>query len=107
TIELGVQELMQKTLDYYGSGVQVTEVQMQKGDPPAQVIDAFRDVQAARADLERLQNEAQTYANRVIPDARGRAAQILQAAEGYKQQAVAEAKGQSARFVKVYDEYKK
>ena len=80
---------------------------MQKVDPPAQVIDAFRDVQAARADLERLQNEAQTYANRVVPDARGRAAQILQVAEGYKEQAVAEAKGQSARFLKVYDEYKK
>ena len=64
-------------------------------------------MQAARADLERLQNEAQTYANRVVPDAKGRAAQILQVAEGYKQQAVAEAKGQSARFIKVYDEYKK
>jgi len=85
----------------------VQQVQMQKVDPPAQVIDSFRDVQAARADLERLQNEAQTYSNRVVPDAKGRAAQILQAAEGYKQQAVAEAKGQSARFLKVYDEYKK
>jgi membrane protease subunit HflK len=102
-----VQELMQKTLDTYGSGIQVTQVQMQKVDPPAQVIDAFRDVQAARADLERLQNEAQTYANRVVPEARGRAAQIVQVAEGYKEQAVAEAKGQSARFLKVYDEYKK
>jgi len=85
----------------------VTQVQMQKVDPPAQVIDAFRDVQAAQADLQRLQNEAQTYANRVIPDAKGRAAQILQVAEGYKQQAVAEARGQSARFLKVYEEYKK
>ncbi len=107
TTEQAVQELMQKTLDTYGSGVQITQVQMQKVDPPAQVIDAFRDVQAARADFERLQNEAQTYANRVVPDARGRAAQILQVAEGYKEQAVAEAKGQSARFPKVYDEYKK
>jgi membrane protease subunit HflK len=107
TTEASVQDLMQKTLDSYGSGILVQQVQMQKVDPPAQVIDAFRDVQAARADLERLQNEAQTYANRVIPDARGRGAQILQAAEGYKQQAVAEAKGQSARFVKVYDEYRK
>jgi membrane protease subunit HflK len=98
---------MQKTLDSYGSGILVQQVQMQKVDPPAQVIDSFRDVQAARADLERLQNEAQTYANRVVPDAKGRAAQILQIAEGYKQQAVAEAKGQSARFLKVYDEYKK
>ncbi|MFH1344862.1 MAG: FtsH protease activity modulator HflK [Pseudomonadota bacterium] len=107
TTEAGVQDLMQKTLDHYGAGILVQQVQMQKVDPPAQVIDAFRDVQAARADLERLQNEAQTYANRVIPDARGRAAQILQVAEGYQQQAIAEAKGQSARFLKVYDEYKK
>ncbi|MCK1756668.1 FtsH protease activity modulator HflK [Bradyrhizobium sp. 137] len=107
TIEQGVQELIQKTLDSYGAGILITQVQMQKVDPPAQVIDAFRDVQAARANLEQLQNEAQTYANQVVPQARGRAAQILQAAEGYKEQAVAEAKGQSARFLKVYDEYKK
>src|ERR1700678_802593 len=102
-----VQELMQKTLDYYGSGIQVQQVQMQSVNPPAQVIEAFNDVQNAKIDLERLQNEAQTYANRVVPDAKGRAAQILQVAEGYKQQAVAEAKGQSARFLKVYEEYKK
>jgi membrane protease subunit HflK len=107
TTELAVQQLMQKTLDSYGSGIQITQVQMQKVDPPAQVIDAFRDVQAARADLERLQNEAQTYANRVVPDAKGRAAKIIQDAEGYKQQVVAEAKGQSARFLKVYEEYAK
>ena len=107
TTEASVQDLMQKTLDFYGSGILVQQVQMQKVDPPAQVIDAFRDVQAARADLERLQNVAQAYANQVVPDARGRAAQILQVAEGYQQQAIAEAKGQSARFLKVYDEYKK
>ena len=105
--ETTVQDLMQKTLDGYGAGIQITQVQMQKVDPPAQVIDAFRDVQAARANLEQLQNEAQTYANKVVPDARGRAAKILQDAEGYKEQAVAEAKGQSSRFLKVYEEYKK
>ena len=105
--ESGVQELMQRTLDSYGSGIQIAQVQMQKVDPPAEVIASFRDVQAARADFERLQNEAQTDANRVVPDARGRASQILQVAEGYKQQAIAEAKGQSARFLKVYDEYAK
>src|SRR6185437_6810066 len=105
--ELAVQELMQKTLDHYGSGVQIQQVQMQKVSPPAQVIEAFNDVQNAKIDYERLQNEAQTYANRIVPDARGRAAQILQVAEGYKQQAVAEARGQSARFLKVYDEYAK
>jgi membrane protease subunit HflK len=98
---------MQKTLDSYGTGVVITQVQMQKVDPPSQVIDAFRDVQAARADAERAQNEAQTYANKVVPDARGRASQIQQAAEAYREQTVAEAKGQSSRFTKIYDEYKK
>src|SRR5215212_4152799 len=106
-IEVAVQELMQKTLDDYGAGVQVQQVQMQKVDPPQQVIDSFRDVQRARADLERAQNEAQTYANRVVPEARGRVAQITQGAEAYREQTVAEAQGQSSRFVKVYDEYKK
>ena len=105
--ELAVQELMQKTLDDYGSGILVVQVQMQKVDPPQQVIDAFRDVQAARADLERAQNEAQTYANRVVPEARGKAAQIFQAADAYKSQTVAEAVGQTSRFLKIYDEYKK
>ena len=107
TIETAVQELMQKTLDNYGAGIQITQVQLQKVDPPSQVIDSFRDVQAARADLERAQNEAQTYANRVVPEARGRAAQITQAAEAYREQTVAEANGQTSRFIKVYDEYKK
>jgi membrane protease subunit HflK len=106
-IEARVQELMQKILDDYGAGIQVTQVQLQKVDPPSQVIDAFRDVQAARADLERAQNEAQTYANRVVPEARGRASQIMQSAEAYREQTVAEARGQTARFLKVYDEYKK
>ena len=106
-IENAVQELMQKTLDEYQSGILITQVQLQKVDPPSQVIDAFRDVQAARADLERLQNEAQTYANRVVPEARGRAAQILQNAEAYREQTVAEATGQTARFNQVYQEYSK
>jgi membrane protease subunit HflK len=106
-IETAVQELMQKTLDHYGAGVHIQQVQLQKVDPPAQVIDAFRDVQAARADLERAQNEAQTYANRVVPEARGKAARILQDAEAYREQTVAEATGQTARFIKIYDEYKK
>ena len=106
-IETAVHELMQRVLDGYQAGIQITQVQMQKVDPPSQVIDSFRDVQAARADLERAQNEAQTYANRVVPEARGRAAQIQQSAEAYREQTVAEATGQAARFSKVYDEYKK
>jgi modulator of FtsH protease HflK len=102
-----VQELMQTTLDHYGSGIQVQQVQMQSVNPPAQVIESFNDVQNAKIDFERLQNEAQTYANRIVPDAKGRASQILQVAEGYKQQAIAEAKGQSSRFLQVYEEYNK
>jgi membrane protease subunit HflK len=105
--EAGVHDLMQKVLDSYQAGIQINQVQMQKVDPPQQVIDAFRDVQAARADAERSQNEAQTYANRVVPDARGRAAQILQAAEAYREQTVAEATGQASRFLQVYDQYKR
>jgi membrane protease subunit HflK len=106
-VETAVHELMQTVLDKYKAGVEITQVQMQKVDPPSQVIDSFRDVQAARADLERAQNEAQTYANRVVPEARGQAARVLQSAEAYREQTVAEAKGQAARFTKVLDEYKK
>ena len=80
---------------------------MQKVDPPTQVIDAFRDVQAARIDQDRSVNEAQTYANRVIPEARGNVAKITQAAEAYRQQTVQEAKGQTSRFTQIYDQYKK
>src|SRR5439155_11168070 len=106
-IETAVHDLMQKVLDSYAAGIQVTQVQLQKVDPPTQVIDSFRDVQAARADLERAQNEGQTYANRVVPEARGRAAQIQQAAEAYREQTVAESKGQAARFSQVYEQYRK
>jgi modulator of FtsH protease HflK len=105
--EQAVQKLMQEVLDHYGAGISVDQVQLQKVDPPAQVIDAFRDVQAARADQERLQNEAGSYANRVVPEARGEAERILQAARAYREQTVAEATGQTARFLKVYEEYKK
>lgn len=107
TIENAVHELMQKTLNEYGAGVVVQQVQMQKVDPPQQVIAAFRDVQAARADQERAQNEAQAYANKVVPEARGEAARIIQRAEAEKEKMVADAKGEAARFVKLYDEYKK
>jgi modulator of FtsH protease HflK len=98
---------MQKTLDDYGAGIVVQQVQLQKVDPPTQVIDSFRDVQAARSDLERLQNEAQTYANRVVPESKGRAAKIIQDAEAYKAQTVADANGQTSRFLQVYEQYKK
>lgn len=106
-IQQSVQDLMQKALDDYGAGIEITQVQMQKVDPPQQVIDAFRDVQAARADQVRIDNEAQAYANRIVPEARGEGARILEAANGYRDQTIAEANGQAQRFVKIFDEYKK
>jgi membrane protease subunit HflK len=98
---------MQTILDNYKAGIEITQVRLQKVDPPAQVIDAFRDVQAARADQERIRNEADAYSNRVIPEARGEAQRILQSAQAYKEQTVAEATGQAARFISVYNEYTK
>jgi len=105
--EAAVRDLMQQTLDSYNSGIRIVRVQMQKVDPPGKVIDAFRDVQAAKADQERIQNEARGYANKIVPEARGEAERILQAAEGYKQQTVQEAIGQASRFEQVYAEYAK
>ena len=97
----------QKVLDDYKTGVKILQVQLQSVDPPEQVIAAFRDVTAAQQEAERARNEAETYANRIIPEARGQAARILQEAEGYKQQTVEDAKGTAARFTQIYDEYAK
>ena len=105
-IEIDTQKIIQNILDEYNSGIQITQVQTQKADPPDQVIDAFRDVQAARADMERAKNEAEAYANDVIPRARGDAAVILQAAEAYKKEVVAKAEGEASRFLSIYNEYK-
>ena len=106
-IEEQVKGLLQRTLDSYKAGINITQVVLQKVDPPAEVIAAFRDVQAARADQERVRNEAEAYSNRVIPEARGDAQRILQAAQGYREQSVAEAKGRTDRFLKVLEEYQK
>ncbi len=105
--EQAAQKLMQEVLDSYGSGIRIDQVQLQKVDPPEQVIEAFRAVQAARAEKETLQNQANAYANKIVPEARGEADRILQQAEGYKQQTVADANGQSSRFLKIYEEYRK
>jgi membrane protease subunit HflK len=104
--ESDVRELIQQTMDHYKAGVQITQVQLLKVDPPSEVIAAFRDVQAARADQERLQNEAQTYANRVIPEARGQASQITEAAIAYRDRITNEAQGQADRFSQVYESYR-
>ena len=105
--EQAVQTLMQDVLNRYGAGIRVDQAQLLKVDPPTQVIDAFRDVQAAAADRERLQNEAESYAGRIVPEARGDAERILQGAHAYREQSVAEATGRSARFLMIYEEYKK
>jgi len=104
--ETDVQALMQTALNDYGAGILINQVQLLKVDPPSEVIAAFRDVQAARADNERVQNEAQTYSNRVIPEAGGQASQITEAANAYRDRIIAEAQGQADRFTKVYDSYR-
>ncbi|MEQ8694941.1 MAG: FtsH protease activity modulator HflK [Bauldia litoralis] len=104
--ETDVQTLIQQTMDEYGAGVQINQVQLLKVDPPSEVIASFRDVQAARADQERSQNEAQTYANRVIPEARGQASQITESAIAYRDRITNEAQGQADRFTQVYDSYR-
>jgi membrane protease subunit HflK len=106
-VEADVKQLMQDVLNSYGAGVSIRLVQLQKVDPPAQVIDAFRDVQAARQDQDRARNEAETYASKVVPEARGEAARIQQEAEAYRERVVAEATGQASRFNQIYVEYKK
>jgi membrane protease subunit HflK len=106
-VENQVRELMQKTLASYRIGVTVTGVKMQNVDTPDQVRDAYRDVQAARADQERMRNEAEAYANKIIPEARGEAAQIVQQAEAYRQKAIAEAGGEAKKFDSVLAEYRK
>ena len=105
-IEPAVQELMQKVLDEYGLGAKIIQVQLQSVDPPEQVIAAFRDVTAAQQDQDRLRNEAEAYANRVVPEARGAAARISQEAQAYREQTVAEAHGQASRFNQVLEQYK-
>ncbi len=106
-IETEVLQNMQGVLDTYQAGVRIRAVQLQKVDPPSQVIDAFRDVQAARQDQDRVQNEAQTYASRVVPEARGEAARIIQQAEAYKERTVQEAQGAASRFTQVYEAYRR
>lgn len=105
-IEIETHDIMQTVLDSYQSGIEVIEVKLQKVDPPGAVISAFRDVQAAAADRERLQNEADAYANDAVQQANGRAQQIVNGAEAYKEQTIAEATGESSRYLAIYNEYK-
>lgn len=105
-VELGTKKLIQETLDSYNAGIEVVTVNLLKADPPAQVIDAFRDVQTARADLETSRNQAEAYRNDILPKARGQAQQMVLEAEGYKQEVIARSQGEASRFTAVYNEYK-
>jgi modulator of FtsH protease HflK len=105
-IEADTKTLLQQLLDFYGTGIEVTQVQLQRVDPPGPVIDAFRDVQRAIADQARLKNEADAYRNDIIPKAHGEAVKITQEAEAYRQQIVAHAQGDADRFDEVYQAFK-
>ncbi|SDN41440.1 membrane protease subunit HflK [Lutimaribacter pacificus] len=96
---------IQETLDEYESGINIVRVNLDKADPPSAVIDAFREVQAAEQERDRLQRQADAYANRVLAEARGQSAQILEEAEGYRARVVNEAIGEASRFVAVAQEF--
>jgi membrane protease subunit HflK len=104
-IEQRTRQLTQKILDSYKSGILIREVKLLSVDPPKQVIDAFNEVQRARQDKERKQNEAEAYRNQVVPTARGDAERLLQEAEAYKSRSIKDADGEAKRFVSVYDSY--
>jgi modulator of FtsH protease HflK len=104
-IEADTQKLLQRILDSYGAGIDITQVQLAKVDPPASVIEAFRDVQRALADRARLRNEAESYRNDILPKARGAAAQINQDADAYRAEIIARAQGDADRFIAVYKAY--
>lgn len=98
---------VQATLDSYQSGIAVIRVNFDRADPPGEVIDSFRDVQAAQQERDRLEKEADAYANRVLAEARGEAARLLEQAEGYRAEVVNAAQGEASRFLAVYEEYVK
>jgi len=105
-VEEDTKSELQKVLDDFGSGIEIVRVKLQKADPPKQVIDAFNEVQRAKADMERFKNEAEAYRNEVVPNAHGQASQILQSAEAYKEAVVNKAQGEAERFNSVYQAYK-
>ena len=105
-VEQVVRNGLQEILDSYESGVLVQSVQLQSVDPPDQVIDAFDEVQRARQDKDRLVNEANTYLNKIVPNARGEAAKLVESAKAYKEQVVKQAEGVAQNFIDVYNSYK-
>lgn len=102
-----VRQLIQDTLDSYDAGVTVTAVNLERADPPREVIDAFEEVQRAQQDQDKFKQDAQAYANKRLGDARGEASQVREAALGYRDRVIAEATGESQRFLSIYDEFAK
>ncbi len=105
-IEQRTRVLTQETLDEYGAGILIEEVQLQSVDPPEQVVDAFNDVLRARQDEQRLRNLAEAYANDVLPRARGDAERLVQEANAYREQVVSLAQGDADRFLSVLESYR-
>ena len=106
-IETDVLHQTQQILDNYKAGVEITQVQLQRVDPPAAVIESFRDVQRANTDAERMRNEAEAYRNDIVPRARGDAARIVAEGQGAKQASIAQATGQAQRFLSVLAAYRR
>lgn len=100
-----IEHLLQKILDQYHSGVEIEQVKLLRAEPPKYVIAAYRDVQTAKADKEKVINEAEAYMNDILPKARGQAAKILEQAEGYRVEVMSQAKGNTARFNAIYKQY--
>jgi membrane protease subunit HflK len=98
---------VQGTLDSYNAGINVVRVNFDRADPPREVIDSFREVQAAQQERDRLEKEADAYANRVTAGARGESARLMEEAEAYRAQVVNNAQGEASRFLSVYEEYVK
>ncbi|MDB5376256.1 MAG: hflK [Rubritepida sp.] len=104
-IEQDVRRGLQAIMDQYHAGVEITQVQMQKSDPPAAVVESFRDVQRANADRERTRNEAESFRNDIIPRARGDAERMVQEAQGFRDAQIARARGEAGRFTAVLSAY--
>jgi membrane protease subunit HflK len=106
-LAIAVQERLQNYLDRYGTGLQISKVNVENAQAPREVQSAFDDVIRAREDEERSKNEAETYRNGIVPEARGYAQRLLEEANAYKSKVIAEAEGDASRFTKLYVEYKK
>ena len=106
-VEDETKDELQRVLDEFNAGVQIVRVKLQKADPPREVVDAFNEVQRAKADMERFKNEAEAYRNDILPRAHGEASRIISEAEGYKSRVIDQAKGDTARFNAVLEEYLK